>query len=177
MFASSYASAYCALAERKYDRALADFIKAGDLAPEFALTKWKLGLFYEAMGDVDKARENFTRYQQLTSDQSAKDEADLHLSTLDAKRTKYDEEIDEAEDIVADLFNRSMNLTFNGSEKRSAVRVKRARVKKKEENKAQEPGWRLCHSVCLCATAIGARERASSNCPGAVSAWARKPTN
>ena len=132
-----YASAYGSLAERKYDRALADFIKAGELAPEFALTKWKLGLFYEAMGNVDRARENFTRYQQLTSDQSAKDEANLHLTTLDAKRTKYDEEMDEAEDLVADLFNRSMNLTFNGSEKRSAVRAKRARVKKKEENKAK----------------------------------------
>ena len=57
--------------------------------------------------------------------------------TLDAKRTKYDEEMDEAEDIVADLFNRAMNLTFNGSEKRSALRAKRARVKKKEENKAR----------------------------------------
>ena len=89
------------------------------------------------MGNVDQARENFTRYQQLTSDQSAKDEASLHLSTLDAKRTKYDEEIDEAEDIVADLFNRSMNLTFNGPENRRALRAKRARVKKKEENKAR----------------------------------------
>ena len=85
------------------------------------------------MGDVEQARENFTRYQQLASDQSAKDEADLHLSTLDAKRAKYDEEVDEAEDIVADLFNRAMNLTFNGSENRSAVRVKRARVKKKDD--------------------------------------------
>ena len=73
------------LAERKYDRALTAFTKAGDLAPEFALTKWKLALFYEAMGDIDRARENFTRYQQLVSDQSAKDEADLHLSTLDAE--------------------------------------------------------------------------------------------
>ena len=132
-----YASAYGSLAERKYDRALADFTKAGELAPEFALTKWKLGLFYEAMGNVDRARENFTAYQQLSSDQSAKDEANPHLSTLDAKRTKYDEEIDEAEDIVADLFNRSMNLTFNGPENRRALRAKRARVKKKEENKAR----------------------------------------
>ena len=41
-----YASAYGSLAERKYDRALADFTKAGELAPEFALTKWKLGLFH-----------------------------------------------------------------------------------------------------------------------------------
>ncbi len=128
-----YASAYGDLAERKYDRALRAFNKAGELAPEFALTKWKLGLFYEAMGDVGRSRENFTRYQQLVSDQAAKDEANLHLSTLDPKRTKYDEEVDEAEDIVADLFNRALNLTFNGPENRSALRAKRARVKKKED--------------------------------------------
>jgi tetratricopeptide (TPR) repeat protein len=128
-----YASVYGSLAERKYDGALTDLTKAGDIAPDFALTKWKLGLLYEAMGDVDQARENFTRYQQLTSGQTAKDEANLHLTTLDAKRAKYDEEVDEAEDIVADLFNRAMKLSFNGSEKRSAVRVKRAQVKKKKE--------------------------------------------
>jgi tetratricopeptide (TPR) repeat protein len=130
-----YASVYGALAERKYDRALTDLNKAGDLAPEFALTRWKLALLYEAMGDIDQARENFTRYEQLASEQSAKDEAALHLSTLDAKRTKYDEEIDAAADIVADLFNRAMNLTFNGSENRSALRAKRARVTKKEKGK------------------------------------------
>jgi tetratricopeptide (TPR) repeat protein len=128
-----YASVYGSLAERKYDRALTDLNKAGDLAPEFALTKWKLGLLHEAMGDIDQARENFTSYEQLTSEQSAKDEAALHLSTLAAKRSKYDEEIDEAEDILSDLFNRAMNLSFNGSEKRSALRAKRARVTKKEE--------------------------------------------
>ena len=132
-----YASVYGSLAERKYDRALTDLKKASDLAPEFALTKWKLALLYEAMGDIDRARENFIRYQDLTLEQSAKDEAALHLTTLDAKRSKYDEEMDAAEDIVADLFNRSMKLTFNGSEKRSALRVKRARVKKKEESKAR----------------------------------------
>jgi tetratricopeptide (TPR) repeat protein len=117
----------------KYDHALKAFNQASDLAPEFALTKWKLALFYEAMGNVDRARENFTHYQRLESTPTAKDQADLHLSTLDAKRTKYDEEVDEAEDIVADLFNRSMNLTFNGDEKRSGIRAKRARVKKKED--------------------------------------------
>ncbi len=128
-----YASAYGALAELQYDHALTAFIQAGELAPDFALTKWKLALFYEAMGNIEKARENFTRYKELSADQSAKDEADLHLGTLEAKRNKYDEEVDEAEDIVADLFNRSMNLTFNGPENRSALRAKRARVKKKEE--------------------------------------------
>ena len=132
-----YASLYESLAERKYDRALTDLNKASDLAPEFALTKWKLGLLYEAMGNIDRARANFIRYQELTSEQSSKDEAALHLSTMEAKRTKYDEEIEEAEDILSDLFNRAMKLTFNGSEKRSALRVKRARVKKKEESKAR----------------------------------------
>jgi tetratricopeptide (TPR) repeat protein len=132
-----YASIYDSLAERKYDRALADLHKASDLAPEFALTKWNLALLYEAMGDVDKARANFIKYQQLASEQKAKDEAALHLSTLDAKKKKYEEEIDEAEDIVSDLFNRAMKLSFEGSENRSALRVKRARVKKKEEAKAR----------------------------------------
>ena len=132
-----YASAYGSLAERKYNRALAAFTQASALAPDFALTQWKLGLFYEAMGNVNLARENFTRYQQLTPDQAAKDEAALHLSTLDPKRAKYDEEVDEAGDVVADLFNRAMNLTFNGDEKRSAIRAKRAQVKKKEKKVAK----------------------------------------
>jgi tetratricopeptide (TPR) repeat protein len=132
-----YATAYSALAERKYDVAMAAFNKAAGLAPEFPLTQWNLALFYEAMGNIDRAREKFARYQQLVSDQNAKAEADLHLSTLEAKRTKYDEEVGEAEDIVADLFNRSMNLTFNEDENRSALRAKRARVKKKEKDKAK----------------------------------------
>lgn len=128
-----YSSAYGDLAERRYDRARGAFAKAGELAPEFALTKWKLGLLDEAMANVDPARENFTHFQNLTDDQTAKDEAALHLSTLDAKRAKYDEEVEAAEDIVSDLFNRGMNLTFNGDETRNAQRAKRARVKKKSD--------------------------------------------
>ena len=128
-----YASAYSALSERQYDRAFAAFTSAEALAPDFAPTSWKLALLYEATGNVDKARQNFLRYQQLTPDQSAKDEAALHLSTLDAKRAKYDEEVDAAGDVMADLFNRSLKLAFNGSEKRSALRSKRAQVKKKND--------------------------------------------
>jgi tetratricopeptide (TPR) repeat protein len=127
------ASAYGALAERKYDVALAAFNKASDLAPDFAPTRWKLALLQEAFGNVELARENFKAYQKLTPDQAAKDEAALHLDSLEARRTKYDEEVGEAEDILADLLNRSMKLTFNGSEKRSAIRTKRAQVKKKAD--------------------------------------------
>jgi tetratricopeptide (TPR) repeat protein len=132
-----YASGYGYIEERKYDRALADFNQANTLASDFPLTKWKLALLHEAIGNIDLARENFILYEQLTSDQRAKDEAALHLATLDAKRSKYDEEVDAAEDIVSDLFNRGMNLTFNSDANRSALRVRRARVKKKEEAKAK----------------------------------------
>ncbi|HEY4052755.1 MAG TPA: tetratricopeptide repeat protein [Terriglobales bacterium] len=130
-----YASAYGYLAERKYDRALAAFIRAKDLAPDFPLTYWKLGLIYEAMGNVAEAHDNFTHYEQLNSDQAAKDQTDLHLTTLDAKRSKYEDEIGDAEDILADLFNRGMNLSFNLDDKRSAIRVRRARIKSKKEQK------------------------------------------
>jgi tetratricopeptide (TPR) repeat protein len=133
-----HAAAYGALSERKYDRALASFAKAEDLAPEFGRTKWKLALLHEAMGDVEQARASFEAYQELMPDQSDKDEAALHLSTLDIRRTKYEEEVDEGGDIIADLFNRAMNLTWNTDENRRALRAKRARVKKKEEKKIAE---------------------------------------
>jgi tetratricopeptide (TPR) repeat protein len=130
-----YASLYGSLAERRYDRSLADLNKAAVLDPEFPLTAWRLALLHEAMGNVDRAKENFAHFQQLTPEQSAKDEATLHLSTLDAKRTKYDEEVDEVQEIIGDLFNRAMNLTFNGPENRSALKAKRARTKKKDDQK------------------------------------------
>ena len=131
-----FASANNALAERQYEVALSMFDKAVALAPQFALTRWKLALLHEAMRNVDRARENFLSYQQLTPDKSAKEEAERHLSTLEARSAKYDEEVDATGDIIADLFNRAMNLTYNGSEKRSALRAKRAQVKNKNE-KAQ----------------------------------------
>ncbi len=128
-----YASAYSSLAERRYNRALAAFNKATELAPDFALNHWDLALLHEAMGNVDGAREHFIRYQALTSEQSSKEAAGLHLSTLDAKKSKYDDEVGEAEDILADLLNRGMNLTFNLDENRSHLRAQRARIKKKQD--------------------------------------------
>jgi len=130
-----YASAYGYLAERKYDRALEEFQNARSAMPEYPLTYWKLGLLNEAMENLDQSRENFVRYQQLASDQSAKDGAAFHLGTLDAKKSKYDDEVGDAEDILADLLNRGMNLTFNLDDSRSAMRAHRARVKKKQDEK------------------------------------------
>jgi tetratricopeptide (TPR) repeat protein len=133
-----FASACIYLAEGKYDRALNAFNKASDLVPDFPLVHWKLALLYEAMANDGPAREHFIRYQQLVTDQSAKDEAGLHLFTLDAKKEKYDDEVDEAEEILAGLFNRSLNLTFNDGENRSHIRAKRARIKKKQDRKKDQ---------------------------------------
>jgi tetratricopeptide (TPR) repeat protein len=128
-----YASAYGYLGARRYHRALTAFNQAKDLAPDFALTHWNLALLQEAMGNVDAARAELNRYLALATDEDSKKQASLRLSTLDAKKEKYDEEVDEAEDILADLFNRGMNLTFNLDDSRSHIRAKRAQIKNKKE--------------------------------------------
>src|SRR5580704_8634158 len=125
-----YAAAERSIEEYQYDGALIAYTKAAELLPEFPLTHWKLGLLQEATGNVADARKQFARYRELETDADAQKRADFHLTILDEKRKKYDEEVSEAEDIIADLLNRSMNLTFNGLENRSALRAHRAQVKK-----------------------------------------------
>ena len=167
-----HASAYGYLAQHRYNGALDSFKKATELAPDFALNHWKLALLYEALGDVDKARENYIHYQQLTTDQSAKDEAMLHLSTLDAKKTKYDEEVDEAEDILSDLFNRGMNLSFNMDGKRSAIPgTSRAHQKEKRPGQGQKSRRRVRHSLLFRAAATCRGKRTSSSGAGPVPSW------
>lgn len=133
-----YSAASRSLEERKFDRALAQFQKAAAAAPDFAPTHWRLALMQEAFGNVDRAREHFTRYSQLTSDASAQAEAQIHLDTLEVKKEKYDEEVSEAEDIISDLLNRAMNLTFNGMDDRAALYKQRQRAKQHQyKNKSK----------------------------------------
>ena len=122
-----YASASRSLEVRKYDAALADFQKAASAAPEFAPTEWRLALMHEAMGNVKLARLHFESYRALEKDPAGQREADLHLETLEVKRTKYDEEVERASDILSDLFNRAMNLTFNGLDDRASQYKQRAK--------------------------------------------------
>jgi tetratricopeptide (TPR) repeat protein len=136
-----YASASRFLEERKYDGALADFERAADAAPEFAPTAWRLALMYEAMGNVDRARKSFTLYRQLETNPAGQQEADLHLDTLDAKRGKYDEEIDHATETLSDLFNRAMNLTFNGLEDRASQYKQRAREREPGYTPSRSSKW------------------------------------
>lgn len=132
-----YASASRALEERKYDRALAEFQKAAATYPTFAPTEWRLALLYEAMGNVDRAKEHFNRFSELDSDKGAKEGAGLHLETLAIKRETYDQEVAAAEGTLSDLLNRAMNLTFNGMEDRTALYKQRAKATKKLYKKNQ----------------------------------------
>jgi tetratricopeptide (TPR) repeat protein len=125
-----YAAAERSIEEHQYDGALIAYTKAAELLPDFPLTHWKLGLLQEAMANVAEARKQYARYRELDSNPEAQKRADFHLGILDEKRKKYDDEVTEAEDTIADLLNRSMNLTFNGLENRSALRAHRAQVKK-----------------------------------------------
>ena len=149
-----YASANRSTEERQYDRALADFTKATDLAPDFALTRWKLGLLQAAFGNVAEARKQYTRYRELDTDTEAQGRADFHLGILDAKKETYDAEISDAEDAISDLLNRGMNLTFNGLENRSAVRAHRGRRKGHDVYKNSAKTRWLYGPVALCASAV-----------------------
>src|SRR5579859_3343531 len=126
-----YASANRFVEEHQYDGALLAYTKAEEVLPDFALTQWKLGLLQEAMANIQEAKRHYTRYRDLSSDPELQKRADFRLGILDAKREKYDEEVSEAEDTLADLLNRAMNLTFNGLENRSALRPHRPQAKGK----------------------------------------------
>ena len=130
-----YAAAERSIEESQYDGALIAYTKGADLLPDFPLTHWKLGLLQEAMGNIAEARKQFTRCRELETDPEAQLRADFHLGILDAKREKYEDEVSEAEDIIANLWNRSMNLTFNGLENRSALHAHRGKYKKGNASK------------------------------------------
>ncbi len=130
-----YASAARSLEVRRYDAALLDYQNAAAEAPQFAAVEWRLGLMYEAMGDLVQARRHFESYRQLEADPAGRNEVNLHLETLELKRAKYDEEVEQASEIISDLLNRAMNLTFNGLEDRASLYKQRARQRAREASK------------------------------------------
>jgi hypothetical protein len=108
---SHFATAALDIDYRRYDRAIAEYRAAEQIWPDYAMTQWKLALLYEASGDVDQARKCFALYQQLESDPARNLRASSHLASLDQWRTDYDDNVDEAHDILGDLLLRSMGLS------------------------------------------------------------------
>ncbi len=111
---SRFAAAALDLDYRRYDRALAEYLAADEIWPDFPLTSWKLALLYEGSGDVSRARHYFERCQQLQADSARSVAAAAHLAALEQWRTDYDDNMEEAHDLVGDLLLRSMGLSSQG---------------------------------------------------------------
>jgi tetratricopeptide (TPR) repeat protein len=111
---SHFAAAALDLDYRRYDRALAEYLAAEQVWPEYPLTSWKLAMLYEGTGDVTQARKYFERCQQLKTDSARNLAAAAHLASLDQWRSQYDDNLEEAHDLVGDLLLRSMGLSSQG---------------------------------------------------------------
>jgi tetratricopeptide (TPR) repeat protein len=109
-----FAAAGLALDYRRYDRAIAEYRSAEQIAPAFPLIPWRLALLYEASGDVAQARDCFEKYIQLETDADRKGEAQAHLDALALWRSSYDDNVDEAHELLGDLLRRAMGLSSEG---------------------------------------------------------------
>jgi hypothetical protein len=108
---SHFATAALDIDYRRYDRAIVEYRAAEQIWPDYGMTQWKLALLYEASGDVDQARKCFALYQQLESDPARNLRASSHLTSLEQWRSDYDDNVDEAHDLLGDLLLRSMGLS------------------------------------------------------------------
>ena len=116
-----YANAARYLDYRRYGRTMAEYQAAAQALPDYPQTPWQLGLMYEAYGNIAKAREQFSRFQQLTPDAARKSAAGFHLSNLDGRRAVYDANVDEAEDTLSDLLLASMGLDTEGAKHKTKL--------------------------------------------------------
>ena len=128
---SHFAAAARDLDFRRYDRAIEDYRSAEEAASSFPLTQWRLGLLYEASGDVASARASFQRYVQLETREDRRAEAQQHIDSLEAWRAYYDENIDEAHDLIGDLLLRSMGLSSEGVRHRGKLTKQQKRISSK----------------------------------------------
>jgi tetratricopeptide (TPR) repeat protein len=128
---SRFAAAARDLDFRRYDRAIAEYRAAEQVAPSFALTQWRLALLYEASGDMTQARDCFQRYVQLETRQDRKAEAQQHLASLDDWRSYYDDNVEQAHDLIGDLLLRSMGLSSEGVKHRAKLNKQQKKISSK----------------------------------------------
>ena len=123
-----FAAAARALDYRRYDRANEEYQLAQQVAPNFPLTYWRMGLMAEATGNVRLARVYLQRYMQLETDTTRNNEAAAHLNSLEQWRESYIENTDEAHDLIADLLARSMGLDSEGVKRQSKLNKKESKA-------------------------------------------------
>jgi len=131
---SHFAAAALDLDYRRYDRATAEYRAAEQIWPDYPLTQWRLALLYEGAGDVAQARQCFERYQQLETNHERNVEVAQHLASLEQWRSDYDDNVDEAHDLLGDLLLRSMGLSSEGVKHR----VKLTKAQKKTSGRYQK---------------------------------------
>jgi tetratricopeptide (TPR) repeat protein len=138
-----FATAARYLDYRRYDRAIAEYEGAAQALPDYPETERRLGLLYEAYGNVAKAREHFSRYLQLEADPARKNVAEAHLSSLDRRRAIYDANIEEAQDILTNLLQTSMGLETEGTKHKTKLSYRQWRWASGRYKKATRATVRL----------------------------------
>jgi tetratricopeptide (TPR) repeat protein len=105
-----YASAAREIDLHKYGRAIEDLLKAEQLIPDYATTKWRLALLYEASGNITKAHDYYSSYQALEPSEDGKKEAAAHMGNLVTEKSQYDEAVKEGRAVLNPLLLKAMNL-------------------------------------------------------------------
>ena len=112
---SHYAAATKFVDNRRYDHAIAELLKAEQVIPDYPLTKWRLALIYESMGNVTKAREYYSAYQSIGSPSDNTKEAASRLASLEKERVDYDLDVQEARALLTTIMIRAMGLAGQGN--------------------------------------------------------------
>jgi tetratricopeptide (TPR) repeat protein len=110
-----YAAATRFIDDRRYDHAIEELVKAQQILPDYPLTKWRLALLYEAMGNVQKARELYMSYQDLDKTSDEAKEAAKRIASLEKERSDYESAIKDARQTIADLLTHTMGLAGHGN--------------------------------------------------------------
>jgi len=116
-----FATAARYLDYRHFDRAITEYEAAEQIQPDFAPTEWQLGILYECLGNVTKARQHLQLYQQMETDAARKSAADAHLSTLDDRHDLYEANVEDAEDILSALLLHAMGIDTEGVKHRAKL--------------------------------------------------------
>jgi tetratricopeptide (TPR) repeat protein len=123
-----YADAARNLDLGRYERALQDYLKADSLIPNFPQTKRRLGLMYEMFGNIEKARDYFVAYKNLSQTTTDKADADAHLNGLNQKKEQYETSIKKADDILAELLDRWVGIDSAGNHDNNKLKGSQGRV-------------------------------------------------
>jgi tetratricopeptide (TPR) repeat protein len=114
-----YAAATRFVDDRRYDHAIDELLKAEQIMPDYPLTKWRLALLYEAMGNVPKATDYYASYQSIDSSSEDAKEAAARVTALHKERADYDLDVQEARQILSSVMARAMGLAGPGSASRA----------------------------------------------------------